>query len=278
MPKMHWNYDLYLYSKRFYPVVPLHQHRFYEIYLFLDNPMKYLVGENSYSLVLGDLLVIPPRHRHMPLISEKPGECDRMVLWLDPTFVQELLAERSGRSSRFNYFNVPRLIHLNLQEMNKLLGLYKTLMEEKNAWQFGRKEIIHALLIQILVELERYTVSSPDKPNINDSGALIYAVVNYLRDNFRCKMTLDQIANHFFVSKYYLSHVFHETMGISIYQYILQLRLESACEMLMQGHSPTNIYSACGFQDYSTFYRAFKSAYGMNPSTFILNSSLHHAR
>lgn len=39
-----------------------------------------------------------------------------------------------------------------------------------------------------------------------------------------------------------------------------------AQDLLAKGHTPNEVYSTCGFQEYSTFYRAYKRHFGVSPS------------
>lgn len=75
-------------------------------------------------------------------------------------------------------------------------------------------------------------------------------------------LTIDQLAEQFFVSKYHLMHEFSQKTGTSIYRYLMQQRLHAVCELLEQGTVPNEAYLQCGFKDYANFYRAFRSAYG----------------
>lgn len=78
-------------------------------------------------------------------------------------------------------------------------------------------------------------------------------------------LTIDQLAEQFFVSKYHLMHEFSQKTGTSIYRYLMQQRLHAVCELLEQGTVPNEAYLLCGFKDYANFYRAFRSAYGQSP-------------
>ena len=74
-----------------------------------------------------------------------------------------------------------------------------------------------------------------------------------------------------FVSKYHLSHAFSGEVGISVYRYIMLRRLLLARQLLMAGESAGQVCRACGFSDYTAFYRAFKSEYGISPREFLNN-------
>lgn len=90
-------------------------------------------------------------------------------------------------------------------------------------------------------------------------------VVDYLGAHFREALSLDALAERFYVSKYHLSHQFSSGVGTSVYRYILLKRLQHAKELLSQGISPGEACRESGFQDYANFYRSFRTVYGISP-------------
>ena len=61
---------------------------------------------------------------------------------------------------------------------------------------------------------------------------------------------------------------FKEYTGITIYQYLLIRRVLMAQEMIQQGMKPKEAALHCGFQDYTSFYRAFKTRAGVSPEQY----------
>ena len=78
----------------------------------------------------------------------------------------------------------------------------------------------------------------------------------------------DELAAHFYVSKYYLLHQFKEYTKTTIHQYILMKRINLAKDYLESGFSPTSIYEKCGFSTYSNFYKAFTGQTGISPGNY----------
>ena len=57
-------------------------------------------------------------------------------------------------------------------------------------------------------------------------------------------------------------------MGSGLHRFILKKRLQIARNLLSAGHKPKDVYEACGFGDYTAFYRAFRSEYGISPRAY----------
>ena len=61
---------------------------------------------------------------------------------------------------------------------------------------------------------------------------------------------------------------FKEYTGITIHQYLLTRRVLMAQDLIQQGMKPNEVAPKCGFQDYTSFYRAFKSRTGLSPEQY----------
>lgn len=83
----------------------------------------------------------------------------------------------------------------------------------------------------------------------------------------RGNVTVDSLAKHYFVSRRYLYSMFMEYKGISPFDYILQVRMETANNYLLNtDYSIQKIAELSGYSNYSHFTRAFTKYYGLSPS------------
>ena len=108
--------------------------------------------------------------------------------------------------------------------------------------------------------IEHTDVSAPSKYQN------IYAVADYISEHFDETITLDLLADRFYISKYYMMRLFKQETGYTLGQYISQKRLLLAKELLSSGVPGTQVCYDCGFKDYSTFSRAYKQLFGVTPS------------
>jgi len=97
---------------------------------------------------------------------------------------------------------------------------------------------------------------------------VVYSVLGYINEHYNEDLTLDFLANKFFISKYHLSREFGRLVGTSVHRYMVQKRLVMAKQMMSEGMASTEVYQHCGFGDYSNFYRAFKAEYQISPKEF----------
>ena len=73
-------------------------------------------------------------------------------------------------------------------------------------------------------------------------------------------------AKRFFISKYYLCHLFRKHTGVTVLAYLNSKRIAMAHHLISKGEPPTEVAYRVGFQDYSTFYRAYKKETGQAPT------------
>ena len=90
-------------------------------------------------------------------------------------------------------------------------------------------------------------------------------VVKYINSHLHELLTVEQIAKAFYLSRSQLNRLFHKRIGSSVYQYIQLKRLIEARLMLKAGRNPGDVARACGYTDYSCFYKAYRKYFGAAP-------------
>jgi len=91
----------------------------------------------------------------------------------------------------------------------------------------------------------------------------------YINENYAMDISLDVLANHVFLSSFYLSRVFSEEAGISITDYIKKVRVNKAQSLLIgTGKSIAEVAFAVGYRDPNYFSRVFKSITGKAPHQY----------
>ena len=92
---------------------------------------------------------------------------------------------------------------------------------------------------------------------------------DYLDGHFTEKISLDALAEQFFISKFYLTRVFKEQFGVSISTYLLNKRITKAKQLLrFSDRKLEDIGYQCGLGAPHYFSRVFKQVEGVTPSEF----------
>lgn len=265
------SYEIYRYSDAHLDGVALHHHDFFEVYLFINGNVDYTIESHNFRLQSGDLLLINPTELHQPRITQEKQPYERMVLWLNKSFVEQFCSKRTDLTRCFDntapgYTN---LLRLAPHQFEQVLGLMEALVEENHGETFGNDIAGFGLLLQLMVEVNRMALDAPQNHEIVDkSSGLMVQVLKHINEHYDEDISLDSLADQFFVSKYHLSHEFKRLVGTSVYSYIIKRRLTVAKQLLIDGMSPTSVYQHCGFGDYANFYRAFKAEYNINPKKY----------
>ena len=93
--------------------------------------------------------------------------------------------------------------------------------------------------------------------------------MDYIKTNYREKITLDDVANYAYLSKSYLSKIFKEEMDCTLTAYINKVRVEKSKQLLLDERiSLADIAGQVGFEDQSYFTKVFKKVTGISPGKF----------
>ena len=251
--------------------VEVHHHDFYEIYFFLNGQVEYWVEGRVYYLEPGDLLLINPMELHRPIVGED-DVYERIVLWVDRAWLERFSDENASLTRCFDNALAD---HTNLlrpsarQRAAVRSRLAELVQESYGDAGYAGAQYATAVLLQFMVELNRmaqHTAALEHAPA--QPAPLVSQVLEYVSTHYSEELSLESLAQRFFVSKYHLSHEFSRAVGVGVYRYIMLKRLQMAKQMLAGGMAPGEVCTACGFRDYTNFFRAFRAEYGVSPREF----------
>lgn len=251
--------------------VELHHHDFFEIYFLIAGDVTYLIESKMVHVMPGDLLLISPQELHQVCIQPEMSAYERYVLWVDPSLLRRLSSEHSDLLTGLDpaHPNFGNQLRLKPQDRTRVQNLLEALQKETESADFGSDLLRESLITQLLVTVNRLILQQGalvDEVSYADQA--VARVMGYVNLHYSEPLTLDMLAEQFYVSKYHLSREFNRQVGTSIYRYIQKKRLLIARQLLDQGKKPNDVYNACGFNDYTCFYRAFKSEYGISPREY----------
>lgn len=104
-------------------------------------------------------------------------------------------------------------------------------------------------------------------------SAAVEETKKYIEENYRSRLTRDDMAKNVCLNADYLSRIFHREMGMSISDYITKRRIDAAKDMLANTKCTiTQIAELCGYYNFSYFTKIFKKATGISPVEFRKNS------
>ncbi len=251
--------------------VELHHHDFHEIFFLVSGDVTYSIEGRIYRVVPGDILMISPRELHQLFIKSDTEPYERYVLWIDPAMLARLSTEKTNLEKCLNTFreNYTNQLRIPIEYMNEIRNLMESICREADSDGYGCDVMQECLIARLMVLLNRISDSKEEKAEEGPyTNSLVEGVIDYVNEHYGEPLSLDEMSEKLYVSKYHLSHEFRKQMGTGVYHYIQKKRVQIARQLLAQGEKPNNVFRTCGFSDYAGFYRAFKAEYGAGPREF----------
>ena len=90
----------------------------------------------------------------------------------------------------------------------------------------------------------------------------------YLEDHYAENVSLEELANFVNVSPFHLLRVFRDVVGLPPHNYLTQVRVRRARQLLQASLRPAEVALAVGFNDQSHLTRHFKALVGVTPARY----------
>ena len=240
-----------------------HAHDHYEFLYFLEGEVQYYIEDRSYYLMPGDLLIIPPGRMHRPVVIEENVTYDRVVLWARQEFCRALL---SRVPSNFVWRDIPPLrVSLSQDENAQVRRMIEDFFTLENNEE-GRLER-ECVMTLFLLRLDGYIRALPEEENV--PGVRMQQIIHFINAHFTEPLSLDDIAERFFISKYHLLRQFKAYTKSTPHGYIIAKRILLAQGLLRQDIPPQEVAETCGFGSYAGFYQTFTQNTGMSPTEYV---------
>lgn len=241
-----------------------HYHEFCKLLLLVSGSGGYWIQGQRYTLQPGDIVLVGSHCIHKP--EFEPGApYERIIIYISPEFLRRLSTTGSDLSGCFS----GQMGHVLRSEKSRQLFRLATEMEnELSGDGFGRHILGSSLLLQLLVEvtreLQRNENPRPKPSQVKDSRVL--GIMRYIDEHLTEDLSVEQLAEQFYWSKYHMMRRFRAETGSSVYHYITQRRLVLARDLISQGHSATESCFRSGFGSYSSFTRTYGKFFGTTPT------------
>ena len=119
------------------------------------------------------------------------------------------------------------------------------------------------------IEKMQHATEKVEERNEQKFSGIITEAREYMENNYHKDISLDEVSRLVNVSPYYFSKVFKEETGENFIEYLTQIRIGHAKELLKEGsHSIKEVCMESGYSDPNYFSRIFKKSVGVTPSEY----------
>ena len=99
------------------------------------------------------------------------------------------------------------------------------------------------------------------------------SIRDYIHAHYAEDISLKFLSAKFNLSQGYLNTIFKDLTGLSVFEYINQVRLDAAAKLLVETNASTlSIMEKCGFINESHFYKLFKARFEVTPRTYRIQN------
>ncbi|MBQ3593315.1 MAG: cobalamin-dependent protein [Clostridia bacterium] len=254
----------------------LYSHGLIEISMVLGGRGILRVLGQTIPYEVGNICIFNTNVPHRYFAAEEGERLTVRRILFNPKdwFEDEISSPSSSRFCYGTFLENPVTAYLMVTQrmLERVLKLCDSLdierFEKKSEW----RNAVKSYLSLIMISLERHVNTAIKNMPVADSAtwspvsaAIASVIENYGDPN----LTLENIADSFYISKSYLSRLFKQITGEPFSDYLRKTRLANACSLLVNTEMTIDeIIKKCGMRDTYTFYKIFSSHTGMTPNNY----------
>ncbi len=244
-------------------VHPFHWHENYEVCQVINKPCGFRIDGKTVDAVPGDIVTISEQTVHQFIIKE--DGTDIRVIQFNPNILFGVTEKILPLKMHIPYSEIQK----NEALKNNLDSLLNLMECEENTDNSETNNYFKSITAALYFFLQQYFPEAFRFHSGKSAKSDFYRIVEYINEHFTENITVNSITSHFYFSRGKLTSVFKKYAGISINEYITQLRIKNANKLLLQGQSSTVAALSSGFESIRTFNNCYKKIMGITPSEYV---------
>lgn len=237
-----------------------HSHNSYELYILEHGGHNMLINDSIHYISKYDVVLFKPNVFHKSL---KKRNCSRTCVYFTERFLHTYFTEASLKVLLGCFER--DVISLSKEAFFQIKSNMMLLEKESISDADNRIFVYVADILTILSKVKDEKVGT-SLSSISENFTLM---LSYINENYNKIKNIEEIAQQFYISKYYLCHLFKETTGLTLIQYINNIKIQNACHMLTHTNlTISQIGELCGFSSTMYFCKCFKQTIHMTPKEF----------
>jgi len=245
------------------PMHFMHHHNSFEIFYIISGEREYFIEDDFFKMKAGDLVIVPENALHR---TDGKGAF-RFLINFSRTYLEKYLSESMIKSLPIYR---PTVFRPTEEQKAHLLSLFKVLFARYSieGGQIAAEDdpLVAGCFIEILFSIMNGINTYAPEDEIEGRCE---EIVRYINENYASIASIEQIAEHFYISKYHLSHLFSASLGVGLISYLNTIKIRASAKMLeSKKYSITEIATKCGFNSPSYFCKVFKREMGISPKDY----------
>lgn len=233
-----------------------------ELLYIMEGGGSYYVRDHEYLVQPGNMIICNAGTFH----GETPSQGKSMISYC--SVMKNIRSQQLPENTLTTQEELPILNFT--EERQELENIFYTLYDlhgKSEMYQSTCEHLSRAILDIVLNKLKkRSRVNHQTHTNNNE---LVLRISEYLDAHFMEDVSLDQLEQIFYISKYTIGHIFKDETGLSPIRYVMLRRIGEAQNLLMNTGLPIgDIGERLGFNDASHFSTTFKKYIGTTPAAY----------
>ena len=233
--------------------IGFHFHDFHKILLLMKGNVSYCVEGRTYDLQADDIVFVPAGEVHRPVLHDT-AIYERIIIYISKDYLNTYRTD--------NYDLAQCLIEAHQKQSHvlrvpafgttKLGQIVRELEQSLDSIEYANELYHNLLFLEFMIQLNRVAIHDGIEYLSNSSSnKKMIDVIDYLNEHLTDDLSIDFLAETFYLSRYHLMHAFKEETGYTIGNYLSTKRLLLARDRIRQGEPITNVCYECGFRNYS---------------------------
>lgn len=239
-----------------------HWHPEIELTWIISGSIEYHINNQSYILTEGEGLFGNSKTLHSGYMKDNQG-CTYLSITFHPRFLygyensilQTKYIDFITSNDAWSSLKLEKDISWHQEMIQNMKEIYHLSLNKPNDYELR----VHMILMEIWQHLYQYFSSLPEKDRQPQRHLQrLRDIISFIQENYDQEISLDDVAAHINICKSECCRFFKKHMNMTIFEYILFLRIQNSLPLLKQGESITKTANQVGFSSPAYFGQIFR--------------------
>ena len=254
-----------------------HLHKHLEMVFTQTGNLKCRFESGVVDVPENGIILFNQMDLHYNFLQEGSGVCDRYVIYFSPGYISDFSTPELNLLECFlpRADNRPVVLSVPKERWQGFIYLLNKMIEysdingEDEGTLGSKKMHMKFLLGECLLQINDLSLEQYGARNsitYQNHAQIVYDIYDYVGSHYNEELSMDDVCKLFLIGKTQLYNIFKEISGLTVSEYITEYRITKAKDLLINSECSVEMISqAVGYQNISSFSRAFKSRTGFSP-------------